>query len=798
MSKFCAIAWGGFACWLLCAPAQAATIQFQRKLIADAGTPGASLLYNPTSIALGPDGKLYVANQTGRIFAFSLDGDHNVTGVKVIHTIFFSPNYNSDGSSAAGEYGRLVLGISFDPSSTPNKPVLYVAHSDPRIGYNNSAVAHAIDTHSGVITRLVGPNFDDGANRTDLITGLPRSRENHGPAGMTWGADGWLYFTVGGNTNNGAPSTFFSNLPEYYLSAVVLRANVTSGGFQPIDVRGITSAAHELPGLFEVFSTGHRNAYDIVWHSNGVLYGVDNGANGGLGGTPGPEHGCPGAQAIAQPNQWDHLHAITFGSYAGHPNPARGECVFNDGSLYSPPQPPAPNYTHPLIELEKGASTDGIAEYQSAAFGGAMAGNLIAATYAGDENVRRFVLSPDGYSVHEVTTLGKFNQPLDVAVDGAGVIYVAEHGGSSVTALIPEAGAGGDCPQAGPAATIDSDGDGYFDADELANESDPCNAASFPPDFDGDLVSDLWDPDDDNDGIIDAEDAFFFDAANGVGGGEFAFEWNPGDPPYGFFANTGFTGVMIADSGPRVNTTNLHAGAAGGFLSLTTAGGAAEGAANDQENALQIGVDASTPLRLHARMTEPFGGLAPQAGQQGGIFAARGPDDFVALYLAAGDAGRTGVRLVRERGGVARTLAEKALPMPGPKNVGLVLELDAPNGQVRALYGADGTAAILVGEAAAADDPALAEFFGPGLAVGLLTTHGASAAPMTFVYDYLRAERMQPFAAVRGGREIGALTAAAPAEHKRRASLFGCASRRSGALMPVLALLAVMAWVRRR
>lgn len=797
------MAWSALvALWLLAAPAGAATIQFQRKLIADAATPGAGLLYNPTSIAIGPDGKLYVANQNGRIFVFTLDGNHNVTGVNIIYSVFFTPNHNSDGSPAPGEYGRLVLGLSFDPASTPERPVLYVTHSDPRIGINNSAIAQAIDTHSGTLTRLVGPDWENPANRTDLITGLPRSRENHGPVGMSWGSDGWLYVSVGGNTNNGAPSTFFSDLPEYFLSAAILRANVHNPGFHPMDVRGITAKNQELPGLFEVFATGYRNTYDLVWHSNGNLYGVDNGANGGLGGTPGPQHGCPGGQAVAQPNQWDHLHAIHFGAYAGHPNPARGECVFNDGSVYSPALGALPNYTPPLIELEKGASTDGIAEYQSAAFGGAMAGNLIAASYGGDENVRRFVLSPDGYSVIGVTTLGKFNQPLDVAVDYAGVIYVAEHGGSSVTALIPEKGAGGGaCPKNGPPAGTDSDGDGFTDADELANESDFCNAASFPPDFDADKLSDLKDPDDDNDGVADKADAFFFDAANGAATGAFAFEWNPGDPPYGGFANTGFTGVMLVDAGPRYNPNNLHVGAAGGFLSLTTTGGSAEGETNDQENALQIGVDATAPLRLHARITEPFGGVTPLAGQQGGIFAARGPDDYVALFLAADAGGKPGVRLVREQGGAARTLAEKALTLPGPKNVELILEVDAVRRQLRAFYDADGTtatAALGAGTVEASTDPALGEFFAPGLAVGLMTTHGASGMPATFVYDYFRLSRFDGLAPAHdgSGREIAPVKAAARA--KRSANMFGCASQSAGSVMPVLAMLAFMAWVRRR
>ncbi|MDZ7800730.1 MAG: hypothetical protein U5K81_08065 [Trueperaceae bacterium] len=40
----------------------------------------------------------------------------------------------------------------------------------------------------------------------------------------------------------------------------------------------------------------------------------------------------------------------------------------------------------------------------------------------------------------------------------------------------------------------DEDGDGYTNADEIDNGTNPCSAASTPPDFDGDGVSDLLDP----------------------------------------------------------------------------------------------------------------------------------------------------------------------------------------------------------------------------------------------------------------------------------------------------------------
>ncbi|MFC0876158.1 T9SS type A sorting domain-containing protein, partial [Saccharicrinis sp. FJH2] len=64
----------------------------------------------------------------------------------------------------------------------------------------------------------------------------------------------------------------------------------------------------------------------------------------------------------------------------------------------------------------------------------------------------------------------------------------------------------------GDNADTDDDGDGYSDADEIANDTDPLDSESVPADNDGDKVSDLNDNDDDNDGVIDSEDEFPMDA----------------------------------------------------------------------------------------------------------------------------------------------------------------------------------------------------------------------------------------------------------------------------------------------
>ena len=64
--------------------------------------------------------------------------------------------------------------------------------------------------------------------------------------------------------------------------------------------------------------------------------------------------------------------------------------------------------------------------------------NLISATYAGNQNVRRVVLNAAGTAVVQEVNLGNFSEPLDVTTDALGIIYVAEHGGDQITLLIPD------------------------------------------------------------------------------------------------------------------------------------------------------------------------------------------------------------------------------------------------------------------------------------------------------------------------------------------------------------------------
>src|SRR5690606_26447612 len=131
---------------------------------------------------------------------------------------------------------------------------------------------------------------------------------------------------------------------------------------------------------------------------------------------------------------------------------------------------------------------------------------------------------------------------LDVTAQGdgdpfPGTIWVACYASNKIVVFEPtdyDGGTGVPClgyddPE------LDEDGDGFSNADEIANGSDPCNPAEVPADHDGDKLSDLWDPDDDNDGIADVADPFARDYYNGaLEQLPIEFEMLNGVPGYGY------------------------------------------------------------------------------------------------------------------------------------------------------------------------------------------------------------------------------------------------------------------------
>jgi Kelch motif/Glucose / Sorbosone dehydrogenase len=342
---------------------------------------------------------------------------------------------------------RLVTGMLVRGS--PAQPVIYVSSSDPRIGAGESGEDLNVDTNSGVVTRLTREG--SGWERLDLVRGLPRSEENHATNGLALDeGSNTLYVAQGGNTNAGAPSHHFAKLPEYALSGAVIAVDLARIGESTHDLRtlggdgpfggddGRNQAVLDPAGPVEVFAPGFRNIYDLVFTQERRLYTIQNGGAASWGDPPaneGPEGGCTNEPREPGHYDRDSLHLVERGRYYGHPNPTRGNRAntFDGRSPVPRANPVECDYRRPAerdpVTLFR-TSTNGLAEYTASNFGGALRGDLLAASL--DGNVYRVKLDADGARALRKQVLSTLVTPLDVTAQGdddpfAGTIWVARH-----------------------------------------------------------------------------------------------------------------------------------------------------------------------------------------------------------------------------------------------------------------------------------------------------------------------------------------------------------------------------------
>ena len=115
---------------------------------------------DPSSVAFGPDSKLYVGNLKGRLGKYTLNENFDVVLSSVITTI--DPN-------------RGIHGIAFDPLDDGDtlNPTVYISTSDI---FHNEARNSIGDAVNGKIQTVRGANLDIVA---DIVTGLPVSALDH-------------------------------------------------------------------------------------------------------------------------------------------------------------------------------------------------------------------------------------------------------------------------------------------------------------------------------------------------------------------------------------------------------------------------------------------------------------------------------------------------------------------------------------------------------------------------------------------------------------------------------------------
>jgi uncharacterized repeat protein (TIGR01451 family) len=407
-----------------------------------------------TSVTMGPDGKLYAGTLDGKIVRYTVSADGTLSSAQTITSL-----------QVANGDARMLIGLRFDPSSTASDLVLWVTHGA-------WAFTNAPDW-SGKLTRMSGPEL---GTVQDYVVGLPRSIRDHMTNSIDFkpGDNGVLYLLQGSNTAMGAADSVWGNRPERLLNAALLRVDLAKITVPPLNVKTQDGGSYDpsAPGApVTIYATGLRNAYDLVWHSNGQLYVPTNGsaAGGNTPGTPSPlPASCqpridgaytgpsvPALENVAQ-TQPDFIFRVEEGGYYGHPNPQRCEWVMNGGNPSAASDPgqvdgypvgtqPDRNWRGFAFDFENNKSPNGVVEYQGEGFGGALQHSLLVVRYSAGDDI--IVLTPgDSGDIVESQTdlagLTGFVDPLDLVENPAnGHLYVTELGAGRITLLRPLAGA---------------------------------------------------------------------------------------------------------------------------------------------------------------------------------------------------------------------------------------------------------------------------------------------------------------------------------------------------------------------
>ncbi|PPK87536.1 putative secreted protein (Por secretion system target) [Neolewinella xylanilytica] len=435
-----------------------------------------------SSLTIGPDGKLYGLRITGTIDRWSIQEESGaLVDMETITTL--EDVYGS----------RAAIGLVFEPGSDANNLIAYVSHADGVL--NNGP------PWNGKISQLSGPNL--GTEKL-VITNLPRSRRDHLINGIVFDPTNprAFYFNVGSNTAGGEPDGSWGFRKERLLSAATLRMDLDKlpeskwplNAKTTMDQEAINNVDTNSPTLgdgngtyFEsdqsfpddgtynpyyteapltIFATGIRNAYDLVWHTNGQLYIPTNGTAGGSN-TPASVDGTrrvngnyynhsdpsgkfpPVPATFSNNTQRDFLFRVDPTrdvGYFGHPNPIRGEYVLNRGPVdvsgYGNNVAPDPNYRGIAYDFGYSKSPNGAIVYKSDAEGGKLKGAILVCRYSNGSDIMALV--PNGPNGDILTTkLGipgfkDFGDPLDLTEDpNNGNLYVSDFARQSIVLLKP-------------------------------------------------------------------------------------------------------------------------------------------------------------------------------------------------------------------------------------------------------------------------------------------------------------------------------------------------------------------------
>lgn len=416
-----------------------------------------------TSLEMSPDGAfMYIATIGGDLLRYDVNP---VDGSLSNRQDLSLPNDYFDQPGNSQQRG--IIGLVVDPTDpnvlwiTDNYPIPLNGRDNGVPEFSGRITKITLDggsnfsgTAEPYITGLPRSNGDHVTNSLEF-----RANPDYDAATNPDAPTHLLYLIQGSNSAMGEPDSAWGNRPERLLNAAVMEIDPTRdappGGFdvstEPVpdngqntrfddpdghpkddpipmgngeflvfDDRGVATVQDVDGNLLQsyydpfaedavltLFATGARNAYDLVWHSNGFLYVPTNGSAAG-GNVPDDPSTPENERYTNVEKQDDYLFKIVEGGYYGHPNPLRDEYIMNGGNPTGGSDPnqvdrypagtnPEGNYDiSGVYSLGENRSPNGVVEYTSNVFGGNLQGNVLFTEYSGGDDVRSITLDASG------------------------------------------------------------------------------------------------------------------------------------------------------------------------------------------------------------------------------------------------------------------------------------------------------------------------------------------------------------------------------------------------------------------
>lgn len=336
----------------------------------------------PTTMALAPDGRIFVAEQAGKLQV--IKDDELLAEPFVDLTSVVDP---------AGERG--LLGVAFDPNFSRNHYVYL---------YYTRKAMEGEPVHNRIVRFTAsGDEAVPGSGKTILRLNDLSNATNHNGGALHFGADGKLYAAVGENAkpeNSQSLKNLLGKMLRLNKDGSIPRSNPY---YDARTVKGKDKA---------IWALGLRNPYSFaVQPGTGDMFINDVGAGA-----------------------WEEINRGARRANYGWP--------FYEGQNRRPGSPdPPPNFDHeePIFEYQHGTtSTTGCAitggafyDPQSAQFPGSYAGDYFFADFCSGW-IRSYDTQTDTASDFATGT----SRPVDLDVDGGGALYYLERGTGASTGSV--------------------------------------------------------------------------------------------------------------------------------------------------------------------------------------------------------------------------------------------------------------------------------------------------------------------------------------------------------------------------